>query len=85
MSIDSKDFLQIEVNEFKEKKKNLQTQILEFLKNNPTKAYLSSEIAKELNVKFTSVSGILNLLYQLGKVEHRKIYWCYRYDNKETV
>ncbi|WP_226022426.1 MarR family transcriptional regulator [Halomicrobium salinisoli] len=49
--------------------------ILEFLRENPNKAFTQSEIAGETDVKTGSVGPTLVRLRERGRVDHRGKYW----------
>ena len=49
--------------------------ILEFLRNNPGKAFTQSEIATATDVKTGSVGPTLVRLRERGRVDHRGTYW----------
>lgn len=49
--------------------------ILEFLRENPNKAFTQSEIADETGVKTGSVGPTLVRLRARGRVDHRGKYW----------
>jgi hypothetical protein len=50
-------------------------EILEFLRENPDKAYTQSEVAAETGVKTGSVGPTLVRLRERGRVDHRGNYW----------
>lgn len=49
--------------------------VLEFLRENPDKAFTQSEIAEETGVKSGSVGPTLVRLRERGRVDHRGTYW----------
>lgn len=51
------------------------TEILNFLRANPDRAFTLSEIADETDIKIDSVGPTLIRLYNQGRVDYRGKYW----------